>query len=184
MKKFLMMALILPLAFVARAENDALWLYWTVDSSESNIEFYGANLYVVEDGGTEGRLVSTKYADGKTTKLSGANELGRGDQACGECLMSDITGIGIGAAFYVELLGATQETVGYWAGEYMSMETLTTAHEALTGMVAGLQTKEPFHHVHGGEWGANQFSTIPEPSGGILVLIGTALIMLRRRKLV
>ena len=96
--------------------------------------------------------------------------------------MSDISGIGIGAQFYVELLGASQETIGWWSGDYMTMEALTSAHEALTGMVAGLQTSEPFHHVHGGQWVANQFSTVPEPSSGLLVLIGAALMALRRRK--
>ena len=190
MKRLLMMALVAMLAFVSRAgEDDGLWLYWTVDAgvdqsgrSEGGIEFYGANLYVVEDGSAEGRLVSTKYANRATTSLTGANELGQGDQPCGQCLVSDITGVGVGAQFYVELLGADLETVGWWKGDYMTMEQLVATHEALTGMVAGLQTKEPFHHVHGGEWGANQFSSVPEPSSGLLLLIGTALLALRRRR--
>lgn len=185
MKKFLLMAFAMALAFVSRAgENDGLWLYWTVDSTESGIEFYGANLYVVESEGGDGRLVSSKYANSEVpvTTLSGANEFGQGDQDCSRCLMSDISGTGIGAAFYVELVNAAGETVGWWKGDYMSMEVLTTAHEALTGMVSGLQTKEPFQHVHGGEWVANQFSNIPEPSGGLLALVGLALLALRRRR--
>ena len=189
MKRLLLMAFAALLAFASFAEeDDVLWLYWTVDATVDqkregeSVEFYGANLYVVEDGSAEGRLVSTKWANDKTTTLTGANEFGRGDQACGGCLMSDISGIGIGAQFYVELLGASQETVGWWTGEYMTMEELTSAHEALTGMVAGLQTGEPFHHVHGGEWVANRFSTVPEPTSGLLVLIGAALMALRRRK--
>ena len=190
MKRLLLMAFAALLAFAsfAEAESDVLWLYWTVDATVDqkregeSVEFYGANLYVVEDGSAEGRLVSTKWANDKTTTLSGANEFGQGDQACGQCLMSDITGVGIGAQFYVELLGASQETVGWWTGEYMTMEELASAHEALTGMVAGLQTGEPFHHVHGGEWVANRFSTVPEPTSGLLVLIGAALMALRRRK--
>ena len=191
MKRLLLMLLAALLAFAsfAEAEGDVLWLYWTVDASVDqkregeSVEFYGANLYVVEDGSAEGRLVSTKWANDETTVLTGANELGQGDQACGQCLMSDITGVGIGAQFYVELLGASQETVGWWTGEYMTMEELASAHEALTGMVAGLQTGEPFHHVHGGEWVANRFSTVPEPTSGLLVLIGAALMALRRRKM-
>ena len=191
MKRLLLMAFAALLAFAsfAEAESDVLWLYWTVDASvdqsgrsEGGIAFYGANLYVIEDGSSEGRLVSTKWAGGPTKTLTGANEWGQGDQACGECLMSDISDIGIGAQFYVELLGASQETIGWWSGDYMTMEALTSAHEALTGMVAGLQTGEPFHHVHGGQWVANQFSTVPEPSSGLLVLIGAALMALRRRK--
>lgn len=190
MKRLLLMlfAAVLAFASFAEAESDVLWLYWTVDATVDqkreggSVEFYGANLYVVEDGSSEGRLVSTKWANDKTTVLTGANEWGQGEQACGQCLMSDITGVGIGAQFYVELLGASQETVGWWTGEYMTMEALTSAHEALTGMVAGLQTSEPFHHVHGGEWVANRFSTVPEPTSGFLVLIGAALMALRRRK--
>ena len=184
MKKLLLMAFALALAFVSRAggENDTLWLYWTVDSSASGIEFHGANLYVVENG--EGNLVgSTKWANSATpvTTLSGANEFGQGDQDCKYCLMSDISGVGIGAAFYVELVNGLGEVVGLWKGGYMTMETLTTAHKALDGMVSGLQTKEPFQHVHGGEWVASSFM-IPEPSGGLLMLVGMALLALRRRK--
>lgn len=185
MKKLLLMLFAAVLAFVSRAgENDDLWLYWTVDSTESGIEFYGANLYVVESEGGDGRLVSSKYVHSETpvTTLSGANEFGQGEQDCSSCLMSDVSGTGIGAAFYVELVNAAGETVGWWKGDYMTMETLTTAHEALTGMVAGLQTKEPFHHVHGGQWVADQFSSVPEPSGGLLTLVGLALLALRRRK--
>ena len=190
MKKLLMMAFAAMLAFVSRAgEDDGLWLYWMVDAgedksgrTEGGIEFYGANLYVVEDGSSEGRLVSTKYASGLTTTLTGKNEFGQGDQACKLCLVSDISGIGVGASFYVELLGADLETVGWWKGDYMTMEQLVARHEALTGMVSGLQTDEPFHHVHGGEWVANQFSSVPEPSSGLLLLIGTALLALRRRR--
>lgn len=185
MKRLLLMAFAAMLALASRAEDDVLWLYWTVDSTESEIEFYGANLYVVEDGAS-GRLVSTKFVDSAApvTVLTGENEFGRSEPGgCSRCLMSDISGIGIGASFYVELLSASMETVGWWAGDYMTMEDLVTAHKALTGMVAGLQTKEPFHHVHGGQWVATQFSSVPEPSGGLLTLFGLALLVLRRKRL-
>ena len=190
MKKLLMMAFAALLSFASRAEaeDDALWLSWTVDASVDQsgrgdgIEFYGANLYVVQEEGGAGELVSTKYVDGSAKSLNGANEMDRSGVLPCDCLMSDISGVGVGAQFYVELLGASQETVGWWTGEYMTMEELTSAHEALTGMIAGLQTGEPFHHVHGGEWVANRFSTVPEPTSGLLVLIGAALMALRRRK--
>ena len=190
MKRLLTMAFAALLATVsfAEAESDVLWLYWTVDAGEDKsgrsadgIEFYGANLYVVEDGSSEGRLVSTTYANGPTKALTGENALSDSPD-CGQCLMSDITGIGVGASFYVELLGADLETVGWWKGDYMSMDELIAAHEALSGMVAGLQTKDPFHHAHGGQWVADQFSTVPEPTSGLLLLIGSALLALRRRR--
>ena len=192
MKRLLILAFAALLAFVSRAEaeKDVLWLYWTVDASVDQsgrgdgIEFYGANLYVVEEAGGEGRLISTKYVNGSAKALNGANEDEPfADRTC-DCLMSDISGVGVGAQFYVELLGADYETVvGYWQDGYMTMEELTRMHQALTGMVAGLQREEPFHHVHGGEWVANQFSSVPEPSSGLLLLIGTAILALRRRKL-
>lgn len=186
MKKLLTAVLMMLLAFASRAEaeNDVLWLYWTVDATGSTggeeIAFFGANLYVVENDRSE--LVSTKYANASTTTLTGANEFGQGDQACGECLMSDISRVGAGAAFYVELFNADLETIGYWVGDYMSLDELAATHMALSGMVPGSQTGEPFHHVHGGEWVAGTFSTVPEPSSGLLVLIGAALMALRRRK--
>ena len=194
MKRLLILAFAALLAFVSRAEDDVTWLYWMVDASkdqsgrsEGGIEFYGANLYVCEEDGGSGRLVSTKWANSETpvTVLTGENEWRLdGEQACGQCLMSNISGIGVGAYFYVELLNAAGETVGWWAGEhYMSMEELTSAHTALSGMVAGLQREEPFHHVHGSEWVAKTFSSVPEPSSGLLLLIGTAILALRRRKL-
>ena len=191
MKRLLMLAFaaLLSFATLAGAENDVLWLYWTVDASVDQsgrgdgIEFYGANLYVVQEEGGEGKLISTKYVDGSATALNGGNEFGRSEGLPCDCLVSDISGVGVGASFYVELLGADYETVvGYWQGGYMAMDDLTTMHQAMSGMVAGLQREEPFHHVHGGEWVANQFSSVPEPSSGLLFLIGTALLALRRRK--
>ena len=191
MKRLLMLAFaaLLSFATLAGAENDVLWLYWTVDASVDQsgrgdgIEFYGANLYVVQEEGGEGKLISTKYVDGSATALNGGNEFGRSEGLPCDCLVSDISGVGVGASFYVELLGSDYETVvGYWQGGYMTMDDLTRMHQAMTGMVAGLQREEPFHHVHGGEWVANQFSSVPEPSSGLLFLIGTALLALRRRK--
>lgn len=194
MRKLLLTLFVTFLSFVSRAtgENDDLWLYWTVDATESGIEFLGAKLYVVEEEGGTGRLISTKWSEGVVTgtttmTLTGENELKLPSPTtpslpCGQCLISDIKGIGIGAAFYVELVGANNVTVGYWTGEYMTMEALTTAHEALTGLVSGLQTERVYQHVHGGEWVADQFSTVPEPSGGLLTLVGLALLALRRRK--
>ncbi len=78
--------------------------------------------------------------------------------------------------------GPASWTGGDGTGECMAREERTGIHKALTGMVAGLQTKEPFHHVHGGQWVADQFSSVPEPSGGLLTLVGLALLALRRRK--
>lgn len=191
MKRLLMLAFaaLLSLASRAKAEDDVLWLYWKVDASVDQsgrgdgIEFYGASLYVVEEEGGEGRLISTKYGDGSAKTLNGANEYERFDGLPCDCLVSDISGVGVGASFYVELLGSDYDTVvGYWQGDFMTMDDLTKMHQALTGMVAGLQREEPFHHVHGGEWVANQFSSVPEPSGGLLLLIGTAILALRRRK--
>ena len=193
MKKLLFMTFAMLLAFASRAGDHELWLYWMVDASGENgsgdrIEFYGANLYVIENG--EGRLVDsaggtgTKYAiemldSQKVTKLSGENEFGQGAQDCLKCLMSDISGVGIGAQFYVELLGEAQAVVG--VSDSVSMEELLATRDALTGRFVDYLHDDTFQHGHGGELVFTAF-TVPEPTSGLLVLLGVALMALRRRR--
>ncbi len=87
------------------------------------------------------------------------------------------------ASFYIELFNAEWETIGYFQrGEYISMNDLLTMN-SVEGMISDWQTDLEVKHSCPG-WTATDFSAVPEPTGGALVLLGVALFALRRRRMV
>ena len=161
-------------------------MYWMVDSTDAGIEFFGANLYAVTtEGGVQSapQLVQSQYnmsegGDGQwtyaeATKLQNPAECpsGTGEHA----FMTDIAPYGVQSAFYVELINLQGTVVGFWTGDYVTRDDLFNM-QAVNGFRTQTSTPASFAQP----WIADQFSSVPEPTGGVLVLLGGIVLMLRR----
>ena len=182
MKRILFL-LAVCVSFVGFGED---WMYWTVDSSGAGIEFFGANLYAVTtEGGVQSspQLIQSQYnmsldSQGQWTYAE-ATTL----QNPAECptssgfnaFMTDIEPYGVQSAFYVELINLQGAVVGFWSGDYVSRDDLFNM-QAVNGFRTQTSTPASFAQP----WIADQFSSVPEPTGGVLVLLGGIVLMLRR----
>lgn len=196
MRKLILLTVALFSSFVWGGDlaEDNTYLFWRIDTSEeSGIEFYGARLYATMDEGETLTQIGFNYNKEKalttTLDMSNAAKGAEWSQCAtdgGHCM---IAGLATGtynfangsASFYIELFNLSGETVGYFRrGGLITMDELI-AMNAIEGMVSDWQTDAPPHHVCP-NWTATEFSTVPEPTGGVLSLLGVALLALRRRR--
>ena len=163
MKKLVCLACAAVLGLVASADT----LYWQVDTSADNAyapiknqTFSYAKLYAT-DGTTTTELASVAAeADGKTMKPA----------------LTDLGDYGSNTySFYVELLNyANGESTSVYTQPYAS-----TYNELVSaGYVSTQAMATPQGFASGGFNGA----AVPEPTSGVLLLIGGAMLALRRRR--
>lgn len=153
-KKFAVFAAILALAGFAHAGA----LYWQVDTSAADVAYKGdwdsAGLFVIKTGETTGE----KFLDGL---VAGAAPT-----------LTDLDGYeSTGYSFYVELYNAAGESVykGY-ASSYTDL--LASGYISTTGVLTPSVLAK----------GAFNGAAVPEPTSGVLLLIGGAMLALRRRR--
>jgi hypothetical protein len=89
---------------------------------------------------------------------------------------ADLSGISdLGYSFVLEL--------GHWENNQWintSMEASATYQELVAGKhISNWDNTAP---TYGTPWTPSNFSVVPEPSSGLMVLVGTALLMLRRKR--
>lgn len=142
------------LAMAGGVQADAL--YWMVDTTASDAAYKGAfdsaGLYVVKKAGGD------EYLDGI---VAGAAPT-----------LSDLKGYGSSEySFYVELYNTAGDSVH---------KTQTVSYDSLlsSGYIATGGVLTPTVLASGGFNGAS----VPEPTSGVLLLIGGALLALRRRR--
>lgn len=161
-------------------------MYWMVDSTAAGIEFFGANLYAVTtEGGVQSapQLIQSQYnmsqgGDGQWTYAEATTLQNPAEcpSATGvHAFMTDISPYGVQSAFYVELVNLKLEVVGTWLGDYMTRDDLFAMH-AVDGFTSQTAPKSTFESA----WVADSFSPIPEPTGGLLFLLGGGMLLLRR----
>lgn len=152
-KKIAVFAAILALAGVAHAGA----LYWQVDTSAVDSAYSGAwdsaGLFVIKTGETTGET----FLDGL---VAGAAPT-----------LTDLNGYeSTGYSFYVELYNAGQSVYKGYASSYTDL--LASGYISTTGVLT------PTVLATGGFNGA----AVPEPTSGVLLLIGGAMLALRRRR--
>lgn len=161
MKRLLLTAALLMALLPGRAEEQIL--YWLVDSGHnSKFEFEYALLYAQSGDGEKQGVISVEGTTPLTTGLVDVDLL----EALGT---SDLTGY----RFFIEL-------VNFEAGEIKGVAiTQTSSYSDLVNNrhILGAAMTRPENLVY---W--TPYFMIPEPSSGLLLLIGSALLALRRRR--
>lgn len=163
MKKLVCLACAAVLGLVASADT----LYWQVDTSADNAyapiknqTFSYAKLYAT-DGTTTTELASVAAeADGKTMKPT----------------LTDLGDYGSNTySFYVELLN-------YADGVSTSVYTQPYASTYNELVSAGYVSTQAMATPEGFALGGFNGAAVPEPTSGVLLLIGGAMLALRRRR--
>lgn len=159
--KAIMAAVLVVAAVTAKAD----FLYWQIDASDPALT--GLSDYNMA-------LVNVYDSNSTKTILAGYNTIGGGMMTTGTDLGNYV---GAQYSFSLELVNYTQDTASYssvkegmrwsyndlYSSGYISPNALSQS---------GLMAK--------GAW--NGISAVPEPSSGLLLLIGGALVGLRRRR--
>lgn len=154
-------------AILAGCAVQASTLYWQV--AEQSEPFTFAALYRTDAPGTEGQLLGTQLATGATGYTA--------DSPTGTSAAPTSTEIGDGTSgyFYVELVNYANGTVTSANKDYpWSYNELVSSGYISTGAEAGLPTGIAAGGLDGG--------SVPEPTSGMLLLMGGALLALRRRR--
>ena len=142
------------LSLQGRAEEDS-YLYWMFDNYDTGYAFDSARIGVVTDGSTE--YLSIGLGEGYTA--------GNGSVSFLEMYTKVSVGAGEGSAFLLELLNG--ESVSY-------VSDLVNWGAASVVSSAGMSSGSPT---------AFTVSSVPEPTSGLLLLLGVAALALRRRNL-
>lgn len=178
MKKLITLGLSIALAAIANADM----LYWQV-ASDPGVAYQTAKIYwTADDGVTKNAMVS--YLDDSTTSTVVGNpavnaSVFSGEDASGVwAALPD--GFGTGYAIAIELFNGSDTAVAHYGwtnyddamANYISKAEFSSNYHAMTQSVGvGSQS--------GATYGAGP---VPEPTSGLLVLIGAALVGLRRKK--
>lgn len=190
MKKVILTALTACALFAAWGEEDSSYqyLYWCV-GDRGAYEFAGAALYAVTEGSDEKVMIS--YApvpgnpEGDNWAAAAANHLGGTTPGpSGDALVADISGYGPTTSFYIELMnevtinGEKQFTSILALGSPVTYETLLLM-EVIEGLASGQMVGEM--RVANSVWNPSNY-VVPEPTSGLLLLMGAAVLALRRRR--
>ena len=192
MKKFIERVFLIVSMFVvsnsceAAGGGEVLW--WMIgDNYESIIGTdakTGETMTAGQLGVTDARI-GYEDASGNRTYLT---LYGIDDQGTVYAL-EGAAGVGLPAEYFADLSGISDLgysfvlELGHWENNQWintSMEASATYQELVAGKhISNWDNTAP---TYGTPWTPSNFSVVPEPSSGLMVLVGTALLMLRRKR--
>ena len=184
---FLTAAFALTLSREAAGGGEVLW--WMIgDNYESIIGTdakTGEKMTAGQLGVTDARI-GYEDASGNRTYLT---LYGIDDEGTVHAL-EGAAGVGLPAEYFADLSGISDLgysfvlELGHWEKDSgwvaTSMEASATYQELVAGKhISNWDNTAP---TYGTPWTPSNFSVVPEPSSGLMVLVGTALLMLRRKR--
>lgn len=184
---FLTAAFALTLSCEAAGGGEVLW--WLIGENYKSItgtnEKTGETMTAGELGVTDARI-GYEDASGNRTYLT---LYGIDDQGTVYAL-EGAAGVGLPAEYFADLSGISDLgysfvlELGHWEQDSgwvaTSMEASATYQELVAGKhISNWDNTAP---TYGTPWTPSNFSVVPEPSSGLMVLVGTALLMLRRKR--
>ena len=187
LKKVLFLTAAFALALSCEAAGGGEVLWWMIG------ENYGSITGTTEDGqtmtaaqlGVTDARIGYEDASGNRTYLT---LYGIDDQGTVHAL-EGAAGVGLPAEYFADLSGISDLgysfvlELGHWDNNQWintSMEASATYQELVAGKhISNWDNTAP---TYGTPWTPSNFSVVPEPSSGLMVLVGTALLMLRRKR--
>ena len=182
LKKFLILAAAVVASSSCNAAGGGEVLWWMIGDN------YGSITGTTEDGqlGVTDARIGYEDASGNRTYLT---LYGIDDQGTVYAL-EGAAGVGLPAEYFADLSGISDLgysfvlELGHWEEDSgwvaTSMEASATYQELVAGKhISNWDNTAP---TYGTPWTPSNFSVVPEPSSGLMVLVGTALLMLRRKR--
>lgn len=188
LKKGLLLTAAFALTLSCEAAGGGEVLWWMIGEDYKNItgtnEKTGETMTAGELGVTDARI-GYQDASGNRTYLT---LYGIDDQGTVYAL-EGAAGVGLPAEYFADLSGISDLgysfvlELGHWENNQWintSMEASATYDQLVAGKhISNWDNTAP---TYGTPWTPSNFSVVPEPSSGLMVLVGTALLMLRRKR--
>ena len=178
MKNFLIAGLVMLAATAAQAS----YLYWQVNAidldsaiAEYNTKFKPATMLSQDD--ISGAHLVQVDGNGKLTTLGSVAKSDFGEKQQSAALPIDVTTVGNNYSYYIEII-SNAPGLPY---EQVAKSTMMTYNDLVTANPNVIYTSE-LSVPSLAAWTGGTYTAAPEPTSGLLVLIGVGLLGLKRKR--